>query len=333
MVFISFYSFNEKDIHVLDKFEFEHGRVLENVEVSYTTYGIPKYDEDGYIVNAVLFFSTFSEQFSFLYSSHHYIKDNSDFKDDDFFFIDVGPLGYPDSCSPSTTGLRNHFPHYTILDMVNFQRQFLAEKFKFKKILGLIGEGVGGFQVLTWACEYPDDMDFIFVLNSSAKFSGYKYLIAKVMENIINSSDDIDSNEYSSSLSKILVSINSLLFAHSSSKESFNNMHNYQLDVILDEFIDDGFFRDVHDIKIRNECNLQYDIEDKISNIKAKSLFVSTNDNFFNYKLDMIPLNEKVKDSILLRQEYEKEDYYFSNEEYDIIGTEVISFLSQFVEK
>lgn len=47
----------------------------------------------------------------------------------------------------------------------------------------------------------------------------------------------------------------------------------------------------------------------------------------------MFPLNEKIKDSILLRQEYEKEDYYFSNEEYDIIGTEVISFLSQFVEK
>lgn len=240
MVFISFYSFNEKNIHVLDKFEFEHGRVLENVEVSYTTYGIPKYDEDGYIVNAVLFFQL-SANNSLFYTVLISILRIIVILKMMTFFIDVGPLGYPDSCSPSTTGLRNHFPHYTILDMVNFQRQFLAEKFKFKKILGLIGEGVGGFQVLTWACEYPDDMDFIFVLNSSAKFSGYKYLIAKVMENIINSSDDIDSNEYSSSLSKILVSINSLLFAHSSSKESFNNMHNYQLDVILDEFIDDGF--------------------------------------------------------------------------------------------
>ena len=110
-------------------------------------------------------------------------------------------------------------------------------------------------------------------------------------------------------------------------------MHNYQLDVILEEFIDEGFFLDVHDLKKRNECNLQYDIEDKIPNIKAKSLFASTNDDFFNYKFDMLPLNEKVKDSILLRQEYEKEDYYFSNEEYDVIGKDVISFLSQFVEK
>ena len=197
----------------------------------------------------------------------------------------------------------------------------------------MIGEGVGGFRVLTWACEYPDEMEFIFVLNSSAKLSGYKYIIAKVLENIINSSEDVDSDEYSPSLSKILVAINSVLFAHSSSKESFNSMHNYQLDVILEEFIDEGFFLDVHDIKKRNECNLQYDIGDKISNIKAKSLFASTNDNFFNYKFDMLPLNEKVKDSILLRQEYEKEDYYFSNEEYDVIGKDVISFLSQFVKK
>ena len=317
----------------MDSFEFEHGRVLENVEVAYATYGTPKYDDDGYIVNAVLFFSTFNEQFSFLYNSHGYIVENSDFTDEDFYFIDMCTLGYPDSCAPSSTGLRNSFPSYTVLDLVNFQRQFIAEKFKIKKILGLIGEGVGGFRVLTWACEYPDEMEFIFVLNSSAKLSGYKYIIAKVLENIINSSEDVDSDEYSPSLSKILVAINSVLFAHSSSKESFNSMHNYQLDVILEEFIDEGFFLDVHDLKKRNECNLQYDIEDKIPNIKAKSLFASTNDDFFNYKFDMLPLNEKVKDSILLRQEYEKEDYYFSNEEYDVIGKDVISFLSQFVER
>lgn len=317
----------------MDSFEFENGRILENVKVEYATYGTPKYDEEGYIVNAVLFFFTFNERFSFIYNSHGYIIENSEFVDGDFYFIDISPLGYPNSCAPSTTGLKNNFPSYTILDLVNFQRQFLAEKFKIKKILGLIGEGVGGFRALSWACEYPDEMEFIFVLNSSAKLSGYKYIISKVIENIINSSEDVDSDDYSPSLSKILVAINSLLFAHSSSKEAFNNIYNYQLDIILEEFIDEGFFLDVHDIKIRNECNLQYDVEDKLSNIKAKSLFASTNDNFFNYKFDMLPLKEKVKDSILLRQEYEKNDYYFSNEEYDIIGKDVISFLSQFVKK
>ena len=39
----------------MDSFEFEYGRVLENVEVAYATYGMPKYDDDGYITNFLKF--------------------------------------------------------------------------------------------------------------------------------------------------------------------------------------------------------------------------------------------------------------------------------------
>ena len=36
----------EKNIHVMDSFEFEYGRVWENVEVEYREYGTPKYAEE-----------------------------------------------------------------------------------------------------------------------------------------------------------------------------------------------------------------------------------------------------------------------------------------------
>lgn len=322
-------SFNEREIHVMDSFEFEYGRVLEDVEVEYATYGTPKYDDEGYITNAVMFFSTFRGIYSLLRVAHEYIVKNSNLVNE-FYFIVIKSLGTPDSCSPSTTGLNDDFPRFTIVDQVNFTRQFLAEKFKIKKILGLIGEGIGGFQILSWACEYPDDMQFIFIVNSAAKVSGYRFIIAKVFENIIDIADDSD--DYSISKNKAIIAINALLFAHSSSKYAFDNLDNDEILAIFDDFADECFFRDIHDFKFRNGADMEFDVTDKLSNIKAKSLFIGTNDNYFHSELDIAPFKKSVKDSIVLIQKEPKKDYYFKEDDYAILGDQVISFLEQFVE-
>ena len=314
----------------MDSFEFEYGRVLENVEVAYATYGMPKYDDEGYITNAVLFSSTFKGEYSFLRKSHDYILNNSDFTNDDFYFIVISPLGVPDSCSPSTTSLKFNFPNYNHRDMVNFQRQFIAEKFKIKKILGLVGEDFAAFNVLTWACEYPDDMEFIFVANSAFKLSGYKYILSKSIESLIDSLDDYYSEEYSASKTKSIVAIMALVFAHSSSKPAFNKLHNSEINAILEDFIDESLFLDIYDLKYHNDANMNFDLEDKLSKIKAKSLFVSTNDYYFDFEMDMLPFKELVKDSIVLKQDSVKEDYYYKEEDYAPIGKEVLSFLEQF---
>ena len=328
---IIFKLLNEKGIYVMDSFEFEYGRVLENVEVAYSTYGTPKYDDEGYITNAILFFATFKGAYSFLSESHQYILDNGSFIGDEFYFIVITSLGSPNSCSPSTTNLKFNFPNYTYLDLVNFSRQFLFEKFKIKKILGLIGEGYGAFQVLTWACEYPDDMEFIFTVNSAFKVSGYKFIIAKVIDNIIDSIDDFYSEEYSAAKTKSLMAINTLIFAHSSSKLVFDNLNNDQISAILEDFLDEGLFLDIYDVKFHNDALLQYDVEDKLSNIKVKSLFVSTNrSHYFDFETDVLPLKELVKDSIVLQQENVKEEYFFSEKDYAPVGKDVISFLEQF---
>ena len=96
----------------MDSFEFEYGRVLENVKVQYSTWGNPKFDDEGFITNAVLYFPTFRGIYSFLRESHKYIINNSDLLDE-FYFIIIHSLGTPDSCSPSSTGLNYNFPRYT----------------------------------------------------------------------------------------------------------------------------------------------------------------------------------------------------------------------------
>ncbi len=76
--------------------------------------------------------------------------------------------------------------------------------------------------------------------------------------------------------------------------------------------------------------SMEYDVMDKLSNIKAKSLFVGTNDNYFNFELDMLPFEELVPNSIVIKQEDKKENYYFEEKDYAPVGDDVISFLSQF---
>ncbi len=46
--------------YVMEEFEFDYGRVLNNVEVEYTTRGTPKYDDEGNIINAFIFCHRFT---------------------------------------------------------------------------------------------------------------------------------------------------------------------------------------------------------------------------------------------------------------------------------
>ena len=127
-----------------------------------------------------------------------------------------------------------------------------------------------------------------------------------------------------------MIAINALLFAHSSSKKIFNNLNNDEISAIFEDFNDECFFRDIYDFKFRNDCFLEFDVENKLGNIKARSLFVSTNDNYFNYELDILPFKDLVPDSIVLKQEDRKENYYFEEKDYAPVGEEVIAFLMQF---
>lgn len=313
----------------MDSFEFESGKVLENVTAEYVTRGIPKYDDEGNIVNAIIYSPTLVGGHSILPRYHNAIK-NFDFDVDEYFFIRIFSLGTPGSCSPSSTGLKSGFPEYTIKDRVNFKRQFLAEKFKIKKIFGIIGEGIGGFEVFEWACDYPDEMEFIILLNSVHKIYGYAYATMKSLESVLDSSEDLYSDNYSYSLSLLSVTVLRVLFMSYFPRHIIENLSNDELDVLMDDYVDEGLFMDIHDFKSRNDCILDYDVEDKLQNIKAKSLFLGTTGYLFYYpEKDLLPLADLVKDSTVRLFETSKENYYDDADNSKMIH-EIISFLYQF---
>ncbi|WP_296803420.1 hypothetical protein [uncultured Methanobrevibacter sp.] len=311
---------------VMESFEFESGRTLDNVNVEYWVNGTPKYDDEGNIVNAVVYCPTLKGRNSILVKSHDIIYD-AFFAD--YFFIKITALGAPNSCSPSSTGLKYDFPHYTVKDRVNFKRQFLEEKFNIKKVAGIIGEGVGGFEVYTWACEYPKDVKFIIVLNTTFKTYGYRYVMLNAADAIIDSSDDFYGEGYSVSISKLIVAISRLLFVGYFPKKVFEELSNAEIDVLMGDYVDESLFMDIHDFKSRNDCLLQYDVSDKLENIEAKALIIGLSDYFFfNDEKDILPLKDLIKDSKIVL--FKEKESFYDDDDYSDIGLEIISFLKQF---
>lgn len=310
----------------MDSFEFESGRVLENVDVEYMAKGTPKFDDEGRMTNVILYCHKFNGSYSSLDDIFKLTAKGKPFDFDKYYFISITSLGFPNSCCPSTTDLKHNFPKYTMKDRVNFKRQFLKERFNIENVHGIISRGVGGYEAYTWACDYPDEMDFIICSGTAFKTNGYRYVVSKCMESIIDSSDDFYSDIYSDSLSRMMVSINKLLYSNYFSKQVFHNMTNDEIDVLMDDFVDDGLFVDIYDFKLRNDAVLEYDVEDKLKNIKAKALIISSkNDMYYSPDFDVLPIEELIENSKILLLEPSAD--YTAYEDYPLIEDELNNFL------
>lgn len=320
------------DKYKLESFEFESGRVLEDVEVEYSAKGTPKYDEDGNIVNAIIYFHKFNGNYSSIDGLYSLTSSGKIFDFSQYYFISITSLGYPGTCSPSSTNLKHNFPKYTMKDRVNFKRQFLRDRFNIEKTHGLIGKGVGGCEIYTWACEYPDEMDFIMIAGSSYKTNGYRYVVSKCMESILESSDDFYSDLYTDSLSRMMVSINKLLYSNYFSKKMFQKMSNDEIDVLMDDFVDEGLFVDVYDFKFRNDCVMEYNVEDKLGNITADALIISSNnDMYYTPEFDVLPLEDLMKNATIVL--FEDENHYLDYDDSSIVENEINSFMEKIKNK
>lgn len=318
--------------YTMEQFKFESGKVLEDVDVEFSAKGVPKYDNDGNIINTIIYCHPFNGNYASLGDIYKLTAQGKPFDFDEYYFISITKLGFPDSCSPSTTNLKHKFPPYTIKDRVNFNRQFLKERFNLDNVFGVIGKGLGGYEVYTWACEYPDEMDFIMAVGTCFKTNGYRYVISKCMESIIESSDDFYSEVYSDSLSRMMVSVNRLLYSNHFSKKLFYSMTNDEIDVLMDDFVDEGLFIDIYDFKLNNDAILDYDIESKLKNIKAKALIVSSDaDMYYTPEFDVLPLKDMIENStvILFNANEEQIDY----NDCSIIEKDIDDFLNKIKNK
>lgn len=320
---------SKNEYHVMDSFEFENGEVLNEVKVEYMTFGTPIYDEDGQIKNAIIYCHGSLGNYASMKKVAPLVGEGDAFDERRYFFISLTALGSPNSCSPSTTDLKNKFPKYTILDVVNFQKQFLKEKFNLDHVRGIIGNSMGGFVALTSAINYPEYSDFIITGVSSYKVAGHDFILSKFVDEIITSDPDYAKGELTYSLIRTLRLANLAEFNFGLSKEALREMSNDELAYEFENFGNEMIEVDIYDLKYCNESCMYYDVESDLDKIRSKVLIISCKqDPHFPTDLDGIPMAEMIDDSQLIVMDSKLGHLCFN--ELETISYELREFMGEF---
>lgn len=289
----------DPEYYTLDKFTFQNGTTLENLNVEYITFGTPRYDEEGHIANAVIYFHGTSGNYGSIKRIKEAIGKKLAFDTEKLFFVSLSTLGTPGSSSPSTSKLFNKYPEYTVLDMVNFNKEFLKRALNILNPLGLIGNSMGGFEALTWAATYPDNIGFIISLVSSYKVGGQNYILGKVMNDIIES--DPDFNNPQEELKRSLKLSSKAMYSFGLSRKYYMDLTKDEINSYMDEFAEEDSEENVYDAYYRNKATINYDLTEEISNIKVPTLIIAiTEDQYFPPELDAIPMHSLIKNSQLI---------------------------------
>lgn len=318
----------KRENFVMDSFKFSNGEVLENVNVEYMTFGNPKYEND-VISNVIVYCHGSLGNFTSVKKIFPLLCEGDAFDENKYFFISISALGSPGSCSPSSTNLKNKFPIYSIEDVVNFQKQFLAEKFNINHVLGIIGNSMGGFIALTSAILYPDFADFIMPGVSSYKVAGHDYILSKFVNEIITSDENYEKGIECDSLARTLKIASLAEFNFGLSKEALREMPKEELSREFEEFGEESSFLDIYDVKYCNEACMNYDVEDDLDKITAKTLIISCiQDPHFPPELDGIPMSEMIEGSEIIIMDSQLGHLCFN--ELESISDELNAFMDEF---
>ncbi len=87
------------------------------------------------------------------------------------------------------------FPVITVRDMVNVQR-CLVEHLGISQLRSVIGGSLGGFQVLTWAIDYPEMVNLSIVIAASARLSSQGIAFDVVGRNAIRNDPNFAGGQY-----------------------------------------------------------------------------------------------------------------------------------------
>lgn len=157
----------------VSNFELLSGERLPEMVVEYATLGEPKRDASGAIVNAVVNPHGWSGNYSQTVGiGKDMVGPGRPLDPAKYFIIFPTALGSPGSSSPSVSGMGPKFPRYTVGDMVNAQYRLVTEKFGIRKLAGVIGSSMGGYQTLQWITQYPDMMNWAVPIAASMKHDG-----------------------------------------------------------------------------------------------------------------------------------------------------------------
>jgi homoserine O-acetyltransferase len=281
----------------LESFQFESGEVLKDLKIEYVTFGRKITNKAGNITNGILYLHGWSGSYSSVGNIEGVIGPGKAVDTNHFFIISPTALGSSGSSSPSTTGLGPIFPPYTVKDMVKFHMK-LMEALGIKHLKGVIGTSMGGFQALQWAVDYPDFMDFLIPIATGMKSGRQMNGAYGLMSRIIREDQSYQDGNYTENPLKALELGSTVGFLWSMTPEYFEQEFETDAEfwAAMDERNQEVAALDANDLLWRNRAMLDFNVENKVSQIGARTLIIGiTNDQIFPPKISTIPLSEAIE--------------------------------------
>ncbi|MBI3371964.1 MAG: alpha/beta fold hydrolase [Betaproteobacteria bacterium] len=181
----------------VDEFVLESGQSIRNMVVEYATLGEPRKDIDGNIANAVVSPHGWSGNYAQTVAlAKDLVGAGKPLDPQKYFIIFPTALGSPGSSSPSVSGMGAKFPRYTVGDMINAQYRLVTEGLGIKRLAGVMGISMGGYQTLQWITQYPDMMDWAVPIAASLRADGRNLGIFGVMSYTITTDPAYRDGDY-----------------------------------------------------------------------------------------------------------------------------------------
>jgi len=191
----------EGDFIVRD-FTFHSGEKLPELRLHYATWGTPRRNSAGEVVNAALLLHGtlgtglgWGRPWPNSPQRHPLLGPGAALDVREYFVIAPDTIGSGKSSRPSD-GLRMKFPRYNLKDIVAAERM-LVEHLEVKHLVAVLGASMGGRQTWQWGVQYPDFMDALVpMISSPFPNAGRRGVIDFLPEAIIKADPAWQGGEY-----------------------------------------------------------------------------------------------------------------------------------------
>jgi len=268
-------------------FKFDSGEQLPELKLHYRTFGTPKRDASGTVINAVLVMhgtggtggQFVSDSFAGVLFQPGQLLDASK-----YFIILPDGIGHGQSSKPSD-GLHARFPHYGYNDMVTAQYRLLTEGLGVNHLRLVTGTSMGGMHTWVWGEKYPEFMDALMPLASlPAQISGRNRMMRRMVIDPIKNDPEWDNGEYKTQPRGLTTAVYTLLFMTSSPLQWYKQAPTRDA---ADKFFDDMVKRqlsrtDANDMLYAFDASRDYDPAPNLERIKAKLIAINSADDQVN---------------------------------------------------
>lgn len=282
----------------LDDFRLVSGTTLQQVVVEYATLGEPRRDASGAIVNAVLNPHGWSGNYAqTLASAGALVGPGRPLDPARYYIIFPTSLGSPGSSSPSVSGLGAAFPSYTIADMVNAQYRLVTQRLGIKRLAGVIGASMGGYQTLQWITAYPEMMDWAVPITTAPQARGRMLGIFGMMSFTIASDPGYANGTYSTqprdAMRRAMMATYPWYVAGAYLDAKFKSEAEIMAELRNVGLSMDNW--DANDLIWRNQAMASFDVSADLSRVTAKVLLVGVaEDELFPPEQMIVPTAAKI---------------------------------------